>query len=48
MALFCISSFALIFTKELLHVKQKAPFYHKLINASTTFKVHLFYSLLML
>lgn len=31
-ALFCISSFALIFTKELLHVKQKAPFYHKLIN----------------
>lgn len=32
-ALFCISSFALIFTKELLHVKQKAPFYFKLINA---------------
>lgn len=31
-ALFCISSFALIFTKELLHVKQKAPFYFKLIN----------------
>lgn len=31
-ALFCISLFALIFTKELLHVKQKAPFFFKLIN----------------
>ncbi|MDQ8005314.1 MAG: 7TM diverse intracellular signaling domain-containing protein [Pedobacter sp.] len=32
-ALFCISSFALIFTKELLHVKQKAPVFFKIINA---------------
>jgi len=31
-ALFCISSFAMIFTKELLHVKQKAPTFFKLIN----------------
>lgn len=31
-ALFCISSFALIFTKELLHVKQKAPVFSKMIN----------------
>ncbi|MGV3547939.1 MAG: 7TM diverse intracellular signaling domain-containing protein [Pedobacter sp.] len=31
-ALFCISSFALIFTKELLHVKQKAPVFFRLIN----------------
>jgi hypothetical protein len=31
-ALFCISSFAMIFTKELLHVKQKAPTFFRLIN----------------
>ena len=31
-ALYCISLFALIFTKELLHVKQKAPVFFRLIN----------------
>lgn len=31
-ALYCLSTFALIFTKELLHVKEKAPKINKAIN----------------
>jgi hypothetical protein len=31
-ALYSLSFFALVFTKELLHVRRKAPFLHKLIN----------------
>ena len=46
-ALFCISSFALIFTKELLHVKQKAPFYFKLINVVLALRL-LFFLLCLL
>lgn len=38
-ALFCISSFALIFTKELLHVRQKAPAFFKLINVVLLLRV---------
>lgn len=32
-ALYSLSFFALVFTKELLHVRRKAPMLHKLINA---------------
>ena len=41
-ALFCISSFALIFTKELLHVKQKAPLFFKIINVVLVLRLAFF------
>jgi hypothetical protein len=41
-ALFCISSFAMIFTKELLHVKQKAPFFFKLLNITLLLRLGFF------
>ncbi|WP_113634763.1 7TM diverse intracellular signaling domain-containing protein [Nubsella zeaxanthinifaciens] len=41
-ALFCISSFAMIFTKELLHVKQKAPVFFKLINITLLLRLVFF------
>lgn len=41
-ALFCISSFALIFTKELLHVKQKAPIFFKIINVILVLRLAFF------